>query len=66
MIHEEEKSKKEVIINVLQEAIVHIKESNEEEILERKTKFNTEEGTGYYVSNNRIHLWLVNFSKTRR
>ncbi len=59
MIDHQEMTKKDELIEILIESIEQIKNLPDKEIEKRKTKLNTENGTGYYISNEQVHLWLV-------
>jgi hypothetical protein len=50
---------KEELLIILRETIETISNTPDEDIEKRKTKMNTENGIGYYISNKDIHCWIV-------
>lgn len=50
---------KDELLNLMEKSIEHIKTIPDEQIEKRFTKLNTENGIGYYVSDNKVHLWIV-------
>ena len=59
MSNQQTMTSKEELLEVLQDLIKNIESINDSEIEKRDTKLNVEKGTGYYLSNNHFHLWLV-------
>lgn len=58
-------SKKVELLAILRESIDIIQSLPEEEIEKRKTKLNTDNGTGYYISNNKVHMWIVKLDEEK-
>jgi len=63
MSEQEQLSKKDELLAILQESIENLQSIPENDIEKRKTKFNTENGTGYYISTDRTHMWIVDLNK---
>ena len=57
----EEQSVKQELLTLLHNTINKIENIPDEEIIQRKTKFNVENGTGFLVTNDQFHLWIVKF-----
>lgn len=61
MSDQEPLSKKDELLAILHESINYLHSIPEEEIEKRRTKINTEKGSGYYHSDEQIHMWIVKF-----
>ncbi len=59
MSEQERLSIKDELLNLLEKSIDHIKTISDEQIEKRFTKLNTENGIGYYISDKKVHLWVV-------
>ena len=59
MSEQEQQSIKDELLNLMEKSIKHIKTLPDEQIEKRLTKLNTENSIGYYVSDNKVHLWIV-------
>lgn len=59
MSEQEQLSIKDELLNLMEKSVEHIKTIPDEQIEKRFTKLNTENGFGYYVSDKKVHLWIV-------
>lgn len=59
MSEQETLSKKQELLEILQEAKEHLETLPDEEINKRKTKMQAESGIGYYITSEQFHMWIV-------
>ncbi len=59
MSEQQQLNKKEELLAILQESINYVQNISDEEILKKNTTLNTDKGTGYLISNEQFHIWVV-------
>lgn len=55
--------KKQELITILKESLAYLENVSDKEIEKRETKMNTDNGTGYLISNEQFHMWIVKIDK---